>query len=326
MAQEKGIEFLLAIGQDMGILPGKGETEDHYVERVILSAGARWMLTAVHNETEKVSIESVKKITQEKIDNYLEIAHYESAPDVQVIINCLYDTLLANGMFYHEQYNVRPVRNREIKTGTVSFIRGLLPEENTHFSGMAPYLPGGGDDVLADEFMLWQSNGEETLKMAWLRSSPQSSDTEIGEYLRADHQMYQKFYDTRRHDQAEITLGRTRKSDAHGFEYYMIKGDEIRRLTDDYINASVHAYVTLAIVNEQRKQSAHAKITKELVELELGYLLPEPDARFLRFVSWPETLQKLSNSRFKVSLHPRVWPIIQDRLNFLGFAVEEQHE
>ena len=106
----------------------------------------------------------------------------------------------------------------------------------------------------------------------------------------------------------------------------MIKGNEIRRLTDDYVSASVQAYAALAIVNRQRKQSALAKISKELVELELGYLLPGPDARFLRFVSWPGSLHIVPNASFKVSLHPWIWPIIRDRLNFLGFAVEERYE
>ena len=326
MAGVKNIRFLFAIGQDMNILPGKGEAQDHYVERVILSAGAKWMLTAVHNEEEKVSIDRIKKTAQEKIESYLEIACFPSSLDIQTIVNCLYDTLLANGMFYHEQFNVRPVRNREIGISDISFIRGLLPEENAYFSGMAPYLPGGGSADLADEFMLWRRNGEETIRSAWKHSSPQNGNVTIGEYLRVDHQAYQKYYDTQRHDQADLTLGRTRKIDAHGFDYYLIRGNEVRRFTDDYVHASVHAYVTLAIVNGQRKQNAFAKVGRDLVELEVGYLLPGPDARFLQFVSWPESLQTIASSRFKVSLHPRIWPVVRDRLNFLGFAVEEQHE
>ena len=326
MAGMKSIRFLFTIGQDMNILPGKGETEDHYVERVILSASARWMLTAIHNGEDKVSVESVKRMAQEKIESYLEIVDHPSSIDVQTVVNCLYDTLLTNGMFYHEQYNVRPVRKREIGIGDVSFIRGLRPEENVHFSGMAPYILGGGNADFADEFMLWKRNREETIQSAWKHSSPQDGQIVIGEYLRADHQMYQKYYDTRRHDQAEFTLGRTRKSDVHGFEYYLIRGNEIRRLTDDYVYASVHAYVTLAIVNGQRKQSVLAKVGRNLVDLEIGYLLPEPDARFLRFVSWPDNLQSISSSRFMISMHPRIWPVVRDRLNFLGFAVEEQHE
>lgn len=326
MKQHDGAEFMLAMGRDMGILPGKKETEDHFMERVILSAGAKWMLTAVHNETGKVSIERIKKTAQEKIESFLKIAHFEEPPDVQMIINSMYDMLLENGMFYHEQFYVRPVRHREIQIGDATFIRGLLPEEQACFSGMAPFWPGGGNGSLADEFMLWPKDGEETVRTAWIRSSPQAGDTEIEEYLVADHQKYQRYYDVRRRDQAEITLGRTRRSDTHGYEYYMIRDGEIRRLTDDYVNATVHAYVTLAIVNGQRKQEAHAKISRELAEVEIGYPLPKPDARFLRFVSWPETLQNLPESRFKVSLHPQMWPVIRDRLSFLGFEVEEQYE
>ena len=326
MTNEKNSRFFFEIGKDLGILPSKQETEDHYLERVILSAGAKWMLTAVYNETEKVSIENVKKTAREKIESYLKIIDHPSIHDVQTIANYLYDVLLANGMFYHEQYYARPVRNREIGIDGVSFIRGLLPEENARFSGMSPYIPGGGKKELAKEFMLWKSNGEETIRNAWLRSSPQDEHTVIGEYLRTNREGKQLYYDTHRHDHAEITMGRTRKSDISGFEHYIINGNEIRRFTDDYVGASVHEYVRLAIVNSQMKQKVLAKIDKDLVNIHIGYLLPKPDMRFLRFVSWPDQLQDLRESQFQVSLHPRIWPVVKERLIFLGFAVEEQHE
>lgn len=326
MASVKNIKFLLKIGQDMNILPGTGETGAQYVERVILSAGAKWMMTAVHNREGKVSIDTIKKTAYEKISNYLEIVDYSTPIDVQAVVNYLYDSLLANGMFYHEPNNVRPVRNREIGVGNISLIRGLLPEENVSFSGMAPYILGGGDANLAEEFLLWQKNREETIRSAWLHSSPQDIHVTINEYLRVDHQMYQKYYDTRRQDHSGFTIGRNRKSDKFGFDYYLIRGNEIRRLTDDYIRASIHTYVALAIVNDHRKQMAFAKVGKDLVELEVGYMLPGPDARFLRFVSWPESLRSISTPGFNVNLHPWMWPVVRERLNFLGFAVEEQHE
>ena len=326
MARGKSIRLLSIIGQDMNILPGNGETEDHYAERVILSAGAKWMLTAVHNEEEKVSVESIRKTAQEKIESYLEITDFQTAFDVQEIVNYIYDIMLTNGMFYHEQYNVRPIPAREIGIGGVSFIRGLRPEENVYFSSMAPYVPGGGEASLAEEFMLWNRNGEETLRSAWLHSSPQESRTEISEYLRVDHRELQTFYDRQRRDQAELTLGRTRKSDMQSYDYYMIRGKEIRRLTDNYVNAAIHSYAAIAIVNRQRKQKAVATISKRLVRLEMGYLLPKPDLRFLKYVAWPESLRELKRQGFRFSLQPHIWPIIKERLTFLGFAVEERYE
>ena len=195
MGDKKGSKFLLSVGRDMNVLPGKWETEDHYLERVILSAGSKWMLTAIYNGEERVTVESIRRVAQEKISNYLEIAGYSSPPDVQSIVNCLYDTLLANGMFYHEQYHVRPVNKREIGIGNISFIRGLLPEEKARFSGMAPYVPGGGTTDLAEEFMLWNRSGTETIQSAWKHSSPQNGETVIGEYLRADYRRAQKYFD-----------------------------------------------------------------------------------------------------------------------------------
>jgi len=92
------------------------------------------------------------------------------------------------------------------------------------------------------------------------------------------------------------------------------------------VKASVHGYVMLAVVNGRKKQKAVARIGGELVLLELGYLLPKPDTRFLRFVSWPYNLETIADQRFRFCLHPRVWPVVRDRLEFLGFAVEEQYE
>ena len=121
-------------------------------------------------------------------------------------------------------------------------------------------------------------------------------------------------------------MGRTRKNDLSGYEHYLIHGNEIRRFTDDYVNASIHEYVRLAIVNDRKKQKVMAKIDKELVELYMGYLLPEPDERFMRFVSWPDQLQELQKRKFQFKIHPRIWPVVKERLIFLCYAVEEQHE
>lgn len=320
------MSFLTAMGRDMGMPPANNETKDHYVERVILSAGAKWMLTAVHNGEGKTSIESIKSVTREKIESYLEIVDYLLPPDVMQVVNYLYDTLLANGMFYHEQFYVRPVQNRTIGIGTVSFIRGLLPDENVRLSGMAPFIPGGGEASLANEFMLWQRDGEETIRSAWNRCAPFDLPAGAGEYLRAVHLEKERYYDIKRHDQAKYTMGRIRKNDGSGVDHYMIQGEETRRFPDDYVKASIHEYVRLAIVNGQRKQRVVAGVGKHLVNLQLGYLLPKPDMRFLKFVSWPESLDQIDKPAFWVCLSPQVWPVVRDRLNFLGFAVEEQHE
>ena len=324
--RKAGIAFLTAIGREMGITPVVSEPKDHFVERVILSAGAKWMLTAVHNGGGKTSIESIKAITSDKIGSYLEIVDDMLSLDVVQTVNSIYDILLANGMFYHEQFYVRPVRNRTIDIGSVSLIRGLLPEENVRFSGLVPYVFGGGDESLADAFMLWQRDGEETIKSAWNHCAILDRPIEISEYLRAVHFEKERYYDIKRIDQAEFTMGRIRKNDGSGVDHYMIHGEEVRRFTDDYVNASVHEYVRLAIVNGQKKQGALAAVGKHLVKLQLGYLLPKPDLRFLKFVSWPESLNTLEKPGFRVSLSPRVWPLVRDRLNFLGFAVEEQNE
>ncbi len=326
MEKTKGFKLMQTIGRDISIFPGKEETKDHYMDRVILSAGAAWMLTAVHNQAGKVSVESIKETAREKIAEYLKIAGRDTMPDIQLIVNCLYQTLLNNGMFYHEPHNVRPARHGEIALRGISIIRGLLPEEKVSFAGMAPYVTGYGDADPAECFMLWDRDAEETIRSAWKHSSPQEDTVKIDQYLRIKHKPFEEYYDYKRRDEAECTLGRSKKTEGFGYDYFILRGRQARRLTDDYINAYVHDYLRIAIVNGEEKQVIHAKLTDNLVEVRISYKLPIPEERFLRFISWPEDNNKLKDPIYNISLHPRVWPVVKERMEYLGYRVEEQHE
>lgn len=314
------------MGQDMNILPDASENAQQYAERVILSAAAKWMLTAVHGGFPKASVKSIRSKAFDKLESFLGIVDYQENLDVKVVVDCLYDTLLDNGMFYHEPEYVWPVEHMQVGLGDISLVRGIIPEEEVWFGGVAPYVVVKENCDLANEFMLWPRNGEETIRMAWKYSSPQSSDTRIEEYLRINHQEYRMYYIDHREDQAEITMGRNRMNDAYGYSYYLIRGNEIRRMTDDYINASIHQYVRLAIMNGNNRRKVKASIGTNLVKIEIGYYLPDPDARFLRLVSWPLKLQMMKETNFGAYVHPLIWPVIKERLCFLGYAVEESHE
>ena len=326
MAHNDGYNLIRTIGQDMCVLPGVSEDRLHYAERVILSAVSKWMLIAVHGGYPKASVKSVRSKVYDKLENFLKIIGHPECPDLQTVIDSIYDTLAANGMFNHEPDYVRPAVHKDIGFGDISVIRGLLPEEKAGFSGMAPYTLDKGDSNIADEFMLWSLNGEETIRNAWQHSSIQNGQVKIEEYMRLTSVKYQQYYSQLKDENTEYILGRTRKTETYGYSYYLIRNGEIRRMTDDFVNASVHQYVRLAIMNKRKKQRAAARIDRNLVRLEIEYYLPSPDARFLRLVSWPEDLQKIGETSFFAQLHPVVWPSVKERLVFLGYAVEETYE
>ena len=325
MVRNVSLQFILAMGKSMNIYAAPSESEKQYLERIILSAVSKWMLTAVYNGYPRVSVKSIRTKAGEKMEAYLNIIGYKDL-DIQTFLDNIYDTLLENGMFFHEPDYVWPVPHRDIGFGDCSIVRGMLPEENVSFSGMAPFVVGDGTSNLSNDFMLWSKNGEETIRTAWNRSSLQSEKTEISEYLKLNPTEHSQYYSFKRNDQADITMGRAARNDTHGYNYFLIRNKEIRRMPDDYINASIHQYVRLAIVNQHNQRSVYAIISSNLVKIQIGYYLPVPDARLLRLISWPVSLQQFNETNFHAQMHPSLWPAMKERLRFLGYAVEEKHE
>ncbi len=320
------IAFWQEAGMQMDIMKDRSETDLSFCCRVMFSALSKWVLTTVGGSEQPVSVVRIQQIIEEKISGYLKLMPNECAVNLSSAVDMVYNTLLENGAFYHLQYNVRPVSHKLISCGDISFIRGLTPEEKVSFSGLAPFVQqSSSDGNLVDDFMLWTLGNEETIDLVWRRSTPVDSTVNLEEYLNLARTSG-RYYTGKRNPNWSFALARSRQpGNMYNHDYYILMGDEVRRIPNDYQEASIHEYVRLAMMNKVKRQTVTASIREHIVTVEFGYLLPVPDLRLIRFISWPVDITDVKNA-FRFILHPAIWPGVKNRLISLGYEVHENHD
>lgn len=313
-------------GKSMGIYKDRTETDLSFCCRVMVSALSKWALTTVGGPNGSVSIVRVQQVLEEKLSGYLKLLPTNDTICLDGIVADIYKLLLENGAFYLMQHNVRPTPHKLIRCRNISLIRGMAPEERVCFSGLAPFVMDSAEsNSLSDEFLLWPLSGEETLDLVWRRSTPVDSGINLEEYLNVERTSG-KYYTSRKKSNWSFSLARNRQpGNMYNFDYYIIMGNETRHIPNDYLEASIHEYVRLAMMNKNKKQAVTATIKEQTVSIDLGYMLPAPELRFIRYVSWPANINDSSNA-FSFTLQPVVWPTIKERLTSLGYEVNETHD
>lgn len=317
------MNFFEIVGSDMHIPKGRNETSEHYAQRVTLSAVSNWMLTAVFFDDGQTSVERVRETAQRKLRLYHTLGNGLEEEAIQESVNYIYDHLLKNGAFMHIQYYLKPARRRLIGRGNVAVVRGMMPEDDVCFSGLAPFVihhDASMDDNIAEAFALPDYAGEAVIQMVWERATPVDNGYTQEEYLRTSRTSGY-YYGSRREDSHLATLARSMNGSG-GYDYYILNGDVTRRLPDDFIQARVHEYCALALVNRRKKQVVKATKENDLVHLEFGYRPPSPDLRFIRYISWPENTMNLDDA-WHFSISSALWPMLKDRLSNLDFELEE---
>lgn len=206
-------------------------------------------------------------------------------------------------------------------------MRGMLPEEDVSFTGLAPYVSQPAqltDWQVAFDLTVVPPN--DMIDFLWKRSEPVPNTVYIGEYLNTERKTGQGYYRMKPMANAKTQLGRTLRSD-HQYDYYLLRDGEKRRISEDYIMTSFHDYVRLAIMNRAQRQRAIAtRGQSDLVHLNLTYLLPRPELRFLRLIAWPEDDGTTLEEAWRFCLMRAVWPIMKERLEFLNYEVIEENE
>ena len=319
------IAFWQEIGKQLGILKDRSETDLAFCCRVMLSALSKWALTAAGG-AEQVSILKVQQVIEEKLAGYLKLLPTLDTINPHDITEMIYELLLENGAFYHLQYNVRPALHKLIGCGDISFIRGMNPEEKVCFSGLAPFvMESSTEGNITDDFMLWALGGSETIDLVWRRSTTVESSVNLEEYLNIER-TGGRYFTGKKNPSWPFTLARSRQpGNISIHEYYIITGNETRHIPSDYVEATIHEYVRLAMMNNVKKQTIAATISESIVSVECGYLLPAPDLRFMRYVSWPVNIADMKDA-FRFLLHPAIWPGVRERLISLGYEVRENHD
>ena len=134
------------IGDDLKIPRGRDESEEFYAWRVMLAATSDWLQTAVYADDGRPSVERVKKTALRKLSQYRDVCGHVDALEETDAVEYIYEALLQNGAFLHTSMRVWPAPHRLIGWGSASIVRGMLPEENVCFSGLAPFVETASQD------------------------------------------------------------------------------------------------------------------------------------------------------------------------------------
>lgn len=320
------IDFFERLGRYMGIMQSPYETRDHYSHRLMFSAASAWMQTCIYtpSKDEVVSEVSVKTIVRKKMHEMQEIARTENKFDPAALTDYVYEVLLDNGAFYKTPYRMRPAPHRLIGCEHAALVRGMYPDEDVQWSGMAPFVKNNVDDSeVYEAFSLPGENPDILLQQTW-RRLPSEEDVRIEEYLNINRKISEPYYIRNGSSFPSLTMGRNRRDPDH-YDYYLVRGSEIRRLTDDMQVSRMHEYCRLAIMTKHQAQYVKTVVNSSLVNVEIGYWLPQPELRFLRYIAWPDPIIDLKQG-WNYTIHPELWPTFKKRMQFLNYSVEESHE
>lgn len=321
-------EWLQKIGNDMGISKALWEIGFQYETRILLSFASLWMLTALHNRNDEeskndwVSVVSVRRSTKQRFDTLLSLYPEYKNIDTQEVIDYIWDTHLKNGNMYHKENYVIPTGHCLIGDDGASIIRGMTLEEPVSMSGLSPYVRQRAEnDDIADAFDLVTVPPSEIPSILWRRSILQQAIIESNmEYLNIHRSARESYYTPKKPSIESMILARAQRDD-NSYDYYLMQNHEMCRINDNAIQMKWHHYAQLAIMNQKTPQKILYTTSSALIRIEPQYRLPEPEARFLRLVSWPDDFSGLK-SQWHFNLSPALWPIVQRRLTFLGYKLE----
>lgn len=322
------MKHLEQIGESLGVPRGAAESEGVYCRRVAMSALSDWMLTAAFMGERESSVYAVKRLAREKCALFRELMRDAAFYDVQALVDYVYGVLLDNGFFLHRSGYVRPAPRRLIGGEAFALVRGMLPEEDVRFTGLAPWVAQAAQVTdWQTAFDLTELPPEAATDLLWKRGIPAPDDARIDEYLNVERSKGQSYYRAKPLRNVALQLGRTRRSEWN-HDYYLLRGREKRRIPENYIEARLHDYVRLDLANRARRQRVYARFDGAgLVYLNFTYLLPRPELRFLRLIAWPdnESSPELDEA-WRFCLAREVWLMLRERLEFLHYEVIEEHE
>lgn len=320
------VDFLETIGQALRLRQGSRESFSAFYGRIIYSAISDWLQTTIFTGERETSVVQVKRVGLEKTHMMQELFPEIVPLDAQVLLDYFYSTLLDNGVFLHRNFYVRPAPHRFIGNTCFSIVRGMQPEEIVSFSGLAPYVKQKAIFTnIAMAFGLPDIPLEKITEVVWKHSIPTTNDLHIDEYLNTNHSVGQPYYRSRPTMDDKMTMGRIRRENVL-YDYYLVSNTKIRRISEQYINASYHEYARLYLMTQTKPQIVTATIDgKNLVYLDFSFHLPKPDLRFLRYIAWPSQENPLDNV-WNFCMAYELWPIMKERLEFLKYKVVETYE
>lgn len=319
------MEYLKQIGNSLGVEKAPSESLEDYYRRVVYSAIADWMQTSAFIGGETTSIVQLKSVVSAKVRMIQDLSPSLLTYGADELVEHILGIMLENGVFLHRNYYVRPAPHRLIGNEKYAIIRGMCPEERVYFSGLAPFIEQRTSPCnIFAAFGLPDLSPEIITEQLWKRASPVSANVHINEYLNTTRKDKQPYYRSAPPEKNGMLYGRTRRND-YQYDYFLLSGDEIRRLSEDHVTVSWHEYGRLHLMTEKQEQTVSVMYDGTgLVHVRFSFHLPQPDLRFLQYLAWPYKDAMLDDV-WNFSLHSDLWPIVKERIEFLRYKVVEKH-
>lgn len=310
-----------SIIHELGLQANKSEAVDFYHDRLILSAASAWMHWLAHSQRGPISIARLIQDTEEHVSSLIAAMAKADQLDAGIIVRYIYGLLLKNGDFYHTNLFVRPAAFRRIPVLHATLIRGMEPDLDVTFSGIAPFIKDDSDPVdLHLCFDLPEITPFEILNYVWRNAQP-VNDAILCEFLQPDVQEGKQYYSSTRPAMAGPLLARSNIG-AQQYEYFLTEEATVKRIPNEWINVGYHEYCRLALMNQHGKRSTPAIDFGETVRFQPAYLLPRRELSFFRYVSWPTDLSDCE-SPWSFHVSSALWPTVKQRLKYLGCEVNE---
>ena len=315
-------DWLDGIGRDMGIHKSPWEKRFQYEQRVLLSYASIWMLTSLHDADGMVSVKHVSEATERRLGAILDFFPEYQNISIANTVEHIWNTHIANGNVYHKAYRAMPPRLKLIGNSQVSIVRGMKLEMPVSMSGLTPFIQLEAEyQEVWDEFQLPEQTPQQILNSLWKRGQHYPfAPMKNCEYLNLYRKDRETYYSPQRPTGNEMTIMRANREDG-GRDYALVYDGEMCRLTDDAQRLRFHEYARVALMNQHEPQKVLCRISDKLVRIDFKYRLPETELRFLRLIAWPESIDLL-NEKWTFNMHPALWAMYKERLNFLGYRME----
>lgn len=323
--------LLSKMAQELDINKSTFESDQEWVQRVVLSACGAWLLHMLtSNESSQLSITFAKGKLKEKLSAYLDLFHYSINTSEELIDNIseyIFSVYGLSGWVYRTPYYIHQAIEKTVLTGGIEWVRSPVSFEKYSFSGLGLYA--ACDDESGKYNDLFNTCGlfaEETpasilnkliKKRHWQPVTIGSSR----EYLNV-YRKYGEGYYSSKHPYNDAVL-LAREPSEYNFRYILVHKDIQYELQPWEQEESYQEYLALVLMKQHSSLNAKVTIGEELMKLKLSHSLPIPEETFLRLYAWPHSLDDLRN-RWFFSFTPATYPAIKNRLSYLGFDVKEE--
>lgn len=323
--------LLSKMAQELDINKSTFESNQEWVQRVVLSACGAWLLHMLtSNESSQLSIAFAKGKLKEKLSAYLYLFHYLINTSEELIDNLaeyIINVYSLSGCVLRTPHYIHQAVEKIVFTDGIGWVRSPISYEKYSFSGLGLYTVCDDESgKYNDLFNTFGLSTEETpvsvlnkliKKRHWQSVIIGSSR----EYLNVYRKYGEGYYSAKQQCNDAVLLAREQSE--YSFRYILVHKDTQYELQPWEQEESYQEYIALALMKQHSSLNAKVTVDEELMKLELGYSLPIPEETFLRLYAWPHSLDDLRN-RWLFSFAPVTYPAIKNRLSYLGFDVKEE--